>query len=635
MVASSVSVDPGFSPIDRPRIAVSPDGTLAAVVEATRVVVLEVSGAAAVGEVGVDGAAQATETAWVGAPPRLLVLSRFTAHTTVHLIDPHGPRTIAEIRLESPMRLFASVGSHALAVSAMGAAVLSAGGAHLTPYQFPARSLPLTAGAAGNHFMVALAGQIEEWDPASRMPKRRLKLPRPAVITALGGSDRVVWMTTLQDPTRLDVLPLVNRGQPRFHELPEPIAHASGHPRSDLVVCLGADSGRLYVVDLDGRTRLRVIEAPGLDRPDAAALVMGRGTGVLAAQACRPVTLILFEPREPEAPPARESEPVLAPTMAVTAASVFEPEPEVAASTLLDEAPRPVSPVVAPALAPVAPTSAVTVDASAPASRAAALPTAAVAQNLADRFSAWRDRMRQPQPRSEAGAVPWAEARPSWRDEVVAWARAVAAGSVDRGAPPAPPIEALVRRFELPPPLTAALVLLYGAHLAGEGGAAPVDVARVLGRRWDEALGTGTLAQRGLVSHGGSRVRLAPPIERALDELPPATGVLVGEAGQTALLGPCVVVAGDEPLVDIATRCLAAVGAAILVGRPGVHVPELLLEARARGPRRCCASRSTTCWSSGTTPRSWWSPTRRSRTSSSCRAWPDRQPLVPTTSSRR
>lgn len=586
MVASSVSVAPGFSPLDRPRIAVSPDGTLAAVVESTRVVVLEVSGAAAFGEVGVDGAAQATEIAWVGAPPRLLVLSRFTAHTTVHLIDPHGPRTIAEIRLESPMRLFASVGSHALAVSAMGAAVLSAGDGHLTPYQFPARSVPLTAGAAGSNFMVALAGQIEEWDPASRMPKRRLKLPKPAVITAVGGSDRVVWMTTQQDPTRLDVLPLVNRGQPKFHDLPEPIAHASGHPRSDLVVCVGADSGRLYVVDLDGRTRLRVLEAPGLDRPEAAALVLGRGVGVLAAQARKPVTLIPLEPREPEAPPVRESEPVIAvaPTTAVTAAPVFEPEPEVAVapiSTLLDEPPRPASPVAEPA--PVTPPPVVTVAPAAPAPRPAAPPTAVVAQNLADKFSAWRDRMRQTQPRSEAGAVPWAEARPSWRDEVVAWARAVAAGSVDRGAPPAPPIEALARRFELPPPLTAALVLLYGAHLAGEGGAAPVDVARVLGRRWDEALGTGMLAQRGLVSHGGSRVRLAAPVERALDELPPRTGVLVGEPGVTALLGPCVVVAGDEPLVDIATRCLGAVGAAILVGRAGVVVPELLLEARARG----------------------------------------------------
>jgi hypothetical protein len=32
------------------------------------------------------------------------------------------------------------------------------------------------------------------------------------LITAVGGSDRVVWMTTQQDPTRLDVFALVNRG---------------------------------------------------------------------------------------------------------------------------------------------------------------------------------------------------------------------------------------------------------------------------------------------------------------------------------------------------------------------------------------------------------------------------------------
>jgi hypothetical protein len=235
-----VSPADGFSPVEPPRVAVAGDGTLAAIHESSRVTILELPGGAPLAEVGVDPEALASDVAWVGAPPRLLVLSRYAAHSTVHLVDPFGPVTLAEIRLESPMRLFATVGPSALAVSAIGAAVVTATESHLMPYQFPTRVVPVTAGAAAAHFLVALAGSIEEWDPQSRTPRRRLRLPRAAVITAVGGSERLVWVTTQQEPARIDVIPLINRGQPRAHDLPEPIARVSSHPRSDLVACIGA-----------------------------------------------------------------------------------------------------------------------------------------------------------------------------------------------------------------------------------------------------------------------------------------------------------------------------------------------------------------------------------------------------------
>jgi hypothetical protein len=206
------------------------------------------------------------------------------------------------------------------------------------------------------------------------------------------------------------------------------------------------------------------------------------------------------------------------------------------------------------------------------------------AQNLSERFSAWRDRMRDSQPRSDpAASLPAFDPRPSWRDDVVTWARAVVAGSIDRGAPSAPPIEALAVRFELAPTLVPAMILLYGAHLGGEPGVAPVDVARILGRRWDEALGRGELAAHGIAVYADSRVRLAPPILRALDELPVTTGTIVGEPGELALLGSCVVVAGAEPLAAIAERCLAHVSGAILAAHDGVDPHALFVEARARG----------------------------------------------------
>jgi len=577
MVARSATQTPAFTPLERPRLAIAHDGTLAAIVESTRVVIVEIPSGAPFAEVGIDAEALTTEVAWVGAPPRVLVMSRYATHCTVHLVDPHGPRTVAEIRLEPPMRLFSTVGAHALAVGGMGAAVMTAGEAHLTPYQFPARSAPATGGAAGSNFVVALAGSIEEWDPAARMPRRRLRLPRPAVITNLGGSERAVWMTTQGDPTRIDVIPLVNRGQPKHHELPEPIAHVTGHPRSDLLVCIGADSGKVYVVDLDGRARLRVLGTEGIDRTEAAGLVVGRMIGVLAAQAQRAITVITLEGREAEAEPGSVTVPVTAsspPEPVKKSTLTGDEEPAAAAAAEVPEVPAAPSlfrhPTIAPTVAPARP--------------APAKPSTTSAQNLAERFSMWRDKQRQAQPRADAAStVPWIDPRPSWRDEAVAWARAVIAGSVDRGAPSCPPIDELALRFELAANLVPALVLLYGAHLGGDHGVAPVDVARVLGRRWNEALGRGDLAARGLAIYHDSRVRLAPPILRALDELPIATGSLIGEAGTVALLGPCVVVAGDERLVAIAERCLASVGGAILAAHDDAEPEELFAEARARG----------------------------------------------------
>jgi hypothetical protein len=286
---------PAFAPSDRPRVAVAADGTLAAIQEPSRITVVEIPSCVQFAELGTDPNAVASEVAWVGTPPRLLVLSRFESHSTVHLVDPFGPRSLAEIRLDSPMRLYAAVGSFALAIGSAGTATLAATDKSLTLYQFPARAVPSCAGASGTQFVVALPGVIEEWDPQSRMPKRRLKLPRPATVTAVGGSDRVVWLTTQQEPARIDVIPLVNRGQPKAHDLPEPIATVASHPRSDVIACIGATSGRVYVVDLDGRTGLRVVGPQGIDRTQAVALVLGRVTGVLAAEAKHAITVVLLD----------------------------------------------------------------------------------------------------------------------------------------------------------------------------------------------------------------------------------------------------------------------------------------------------------------------------------------------------
>jgi hypothetical protein len=108
-------------------------------------------------------------------------------------------------------------------------------------------------------------------------------------------------------------------------------------------------------------------------------------------------------------------------------------------------------------------------------------------------------------------------------------------------------------------------------------------VARVCDRGWDEALGRGVLAALRLASYERSRVRLAAPIQRTLDELPPAAGALFGTPGAPALLAPWAAVAPGEPLDALAARLATQIGGAILAARPGAAPSDVYLEARARG----------------------------------------------------
>jgi hypothetical protein len=676
MVAYAPQAD-RFAPIDAPRVAVSGDGSLAAIHEASRITLLELPSGDPFAEIGVDPDALASEVGWVSVPPRLLVLSRYDAHSTAHLIDPYGPSTIAEIRLEATMRLVATVAGWALVIGSLGAAILTSGESHLAAYQFPARAVPVTAGPAASLFLVALASSVEEWDPQSRSPRRRMRLPRTAAITAVGGSERLVWMTTQQEPARIDVIPLVNRGQPKGHDLPEPILRITGHPRSDLVACIGAESGRLYIVDLDGRTRLRVIDPAGIDRVDAASLVIGRMTGVLAARARHPIAIVRLDGRDPDleassgtamrsgsnrplviderdvvdhgrsepltihssppddptAPPDESSHPsqsAMPPDELTTESqpsiALDEPADPSQSPIPLDDASHDSQPAIPldevthdsqPAIeaialdessagvqpSPVAHpassrrgTSSVFRPASAlPETAKSPLTSGKVVPSVSERFSAWRDMVRHsPTPGAPSTAarepapptpvrtgVPW-----SWRDELVDWSRAMDAAAAEPGTasmPAVPAIDALVARFDLDARLQPVIARLYSAHLCGEPGVAPVDIARMLDRQWDEALGRGELARSAICDHVRSRVALSAVILRVLDELPPLTGTLLGAPGPIALLGPCIVVAGDEPLSAIAERCLPRVGGAILVASPDVPYAQLVFEARAYG----------------------------------------------------
>jgi hypothetical protein len=236
-------------------VAVSAGSTALAIVEPSRIVVATLPDIAFVCEIGVDPDAAASEAAFVGAD-RLLVLSRYAAHSTAYLIDRSGPSKLAEIRVESPVRLLASSGEHVLARIAAGAAstaVIAAPDGRLDIARLPLRSEPSCAAGLGDgRFLVSLPGAFEEWDGASRTPLRRFKLSRPQAIQTVGVSAHHLWWIASTDPTRIEVLPTTQRGQARAHVVPEPIATAVGQVETGAVLAVGADTRRVYVVDVTG-----------------------------------------------------------------------------------------------------------------------------------------------------------------------------------------------------------------------------------------------------------------------------------------------------------------------------------------------------------------------------------------------
>jgi hypothetical protein len=105
-----------------------------------------------------------------------------------------------------------------------------------------------------------------------------------------------------------------------------------------------------------------------------------------------------------------------------------------------------------------------------------------------------------------------------WRDELAVWWNA--RGASDR--PPMPRAEViatLLARLDCPALLPAAITL-YAAHLCGETGVAPYEIARCLpasSTRWEEALGRGRLASQGIAELVGSRLVLAHTMQQRLD----------------------------------------------------------------------------------------------------------------------
>ncbi len=544
LVVARSSPGDTYVPHSRPLLGIAPDATRAAVLDGSRVVILDLPAVAAIAELGVPGDPDVVAVEWIESAANLLVVSSHATHALAQLIDVEGPRTLAEVRIPGPVRLAAVVGGFGLMLGAGGAHVLRASEGRLAVQPFPSRFVPTAAGAAGTQFLVAGAEEIEEWDPGARVTRRRLRVPRPASITALGGSHRVVWYTTRSAPTQLDVLPLVNRGQPRLHTLPEPLATVRGHPQSDFVVCRGAASGTAYVLDLDGRSPMRVLSEAGDDLDDAA-LAVGRSTLAVLARAGHPLAVV--------------------PIVAVEATSPVAPG---LVSVLLS------SPRAAPLVASHVGDHEDPGEIDDPSSLA---PT--VRYERADAPLLDDDDELEP-----ASVVePSMAEDPRWREDLVEWARDIVGGADPRPPPPTATISVVAERFGVSIEVEPAVRLLYAVGLLGQSGATPYDVARLLGGNWAEAVGRGELAATRIAEHVDARIRLHPAARRAIDGVARPGVRLVGEAGGSGLFGPCAIVDDGASRAELARRCRRLVGGAVLVVEDGFDTDEAIVEARARG----------------------------------------------------
>lgn len=594
-------------------------------VEPERVAIIAMPSGELVAELGLQPEAEGVDVGWLAGGTRLLVVSRLPDHTLLHLLDVTGGgvRLCAEKRVEAAMRLLATSGQHALLSGAVSSAVATCADDNVAIHPVAARGVPAAAGALGSQIVVALSGAIELWDPVARVAKRRLKLPRPAQLSAIGGSERQIWLTTQGEPRRVEVVPLINRGQPRVHEVPEDLALIAGHPRLDVLACVGA-SGQVYVLDLDGRMPGRALSQAVFGGPPMVlALVAGRVPALVGVAAGQVPRLVGLDGKPlAEWPAPRASEPSAAPLPTAPMVPAMPARPPSRA-----EAPRPPAPPVTPPSATRSSAPSAEAAASVPRAtpRAETLPgseppsivgaatvlrparastrddsAAAPAGGFLDRLAQWRARS------EEVASPPPATGSPArgpsvravtpaplrGRDALVSWGRAVLIGQGSGPPPSLPALELVIERLALPADTAPTLALLYAAHLMGRAELTPVE-ASALGPAedpWREATGSGDLGRAQVVRMRGSQLRLAGEVKRLLDGRAPKHGDLAGDdtgpppphEAMVCLWDPA---RGASPR-DTAEILSQALGCAVLAVLASPHTDEsiarLALEARLR-----------------------------------------------------
>ncbi|MEZ4399135.1 MAG: hypothetical protein R3B06_03905 [Kofleriaceae bacterium] len=512
-----------------PRLLIAPDGSLLAQIgkdhiELRSAVTLNVDG-----EIGIDPEATASEVALTGDPLRLVVLAHYDDAARLHTIDPAGPTATGELTIRGSFRLAAAAGNHVWLTGPSGSVVVDVCRKDLAMWPLPLRTPIHAAGAfAGERFVVSTGGLIEEWDAASRAPVRRFRMTKPTMARFVGGGPRQVWLVPVTEPTRIDLIPIIKHGQPATIEVPEPIGRVVADRNSDNLLIIGATSRAAWTLDPSGRSPLARLDGVELDD----AVWLPGTTSIVGAMAGGGLELV---------PIGGRARPVAA-------------------------APRAAD--------------------SAPAEPAADPGAAGADDNIVDRLSAWRERIKAVAPRTAAPApTRMRPANPSgWRDHVASWARSVLSGT----ATEAPMVDDSVlgqslAALGLDDELADAVTLMYGAHLCGLDGVAAIDLATVTRRQWDEALGRGYLAQLGAVRWRRGRARLVREITDALDEHPPRRGTMVVSdavvpAGQVAIIADA-----SRGLDELATWLAPQLGPLLVPNERGLaRLDRFVVEARVR-----------------------------------------------------
>ena len=571
-----------------PQVAVAVDGSLIAHLEPDRITLIDGEAHGVIGEIGIDPEAEGCDVALCGDPLRLIVLARYAANGRLHVIDPRGPSAVGEVPVKAGLRMAASSGNHVWLIGAGGSVVVDVTRRELTLNPLALRSPVAAVGAfTDGRFVVSTGGMIEEWDGESRSPARRFRLAKATTARFVGGGTRQVWIVPA-DADRIELIPLVNVGQPARIELPEPIGRIAADPPGEMLAVVGATTGAVYVVELAGKTPPLALE--GVTGFDVAWL--GTSGALLVAGFGLEVVQVGGRPRS-------AGSGSIASTVIPIGGAIADRAPMAtmagpgrsSSSTASARVAAVATGAVRPARAASGSARTVTGDASArQAARSSGDPmimtragdpmfvaeTPSIDRAVNERLTAWRERTRATVPRATTNNERDVEpAPPGWRDELASWARAVVAGT-QREAPglddgPAPIV---AERLGLHGELAEAVWLIYGAHLCGVDGVAAIDLIQVIGRRWDEALGRGRLAASGALRWRRSRVRLRPEVIAALDESPPRHAMLIDSAAEAPGGAVAVIAGADSDLAALAVWIAPQVG------------PLLVAEERGGGPRR-------------------------------------------------
>jgi hypothetical protein len=499
-------------------IAASPDGQWIAVRQGTDVGLWPLAGGERAGSV--TFASSDLDLAIVGPPTAVIVVERSGGETAVIALEPPGLGETARVTVDGNHDLVTTTGPRLVMINRANDALgvlRCAGRAFMGQQADPGGPVELAAGLDKNQLLLVLAKRIEVWDAVSCRPVLRPSFTLPPPPRRIGPAAGHVWS---YQPGKTElVLYRLSDGRPFAHGLGSPIEAVASHPAAPYVVAV--TTAGLYRIHAFAHT-IETLTAPAAE-VYGVAIAPGGGTSATGA----PASHVRIIGVDVAGGPWRR--PILGDAPAAATAAPAEPTPAAAPARKLEDHAHP------PPAAPV----------------------------------------------PAAGS-------PAWREALVRFAAELRAGDRDRAPTDVPALPhgtqlaTLAQRAQLATPARRALTVLYACYLAGEPAVSIARLAHLIGGDdgWREALGTGELGDRLLVTSDAGRVALAGAIGRFLDGAPPRSIDPIGDAAAGASIVAGAHVMDPDGLGDPVIGLTASLGRFALV--TGV-LSTAVLEAFAHG----------------------------------------------------